>query len=43
MILKLKLSERIYKVPPILLKNIDPMKRSDKTTLARSRIGSFNN
>ncbi|CAD8147924.1 unnamed protein product [Paramecium pentaurelia] len=43
--LKHKQEQEINKsnhVPPIMLKNIDMMKRSDKTTLPRSRITSFN-
>ncbi|CAD8069337.1 unnamed protein product [Paramecium sonneborni] len=43
--LKYKQEQEIKKlnyVPPIMLKNIDLMKRSDKTTLPRSRITSFN-
>ncbi|CAD8062178.1 unnamed protein product [Paramecium sonneborni] len=34
--------KKFNNVPPIMLKNIDLMKRSDKTTLPRSRIASFN-
>ncbi|CAD8147853.1 unnamed protein product [Paramecium octaurelia] len=44
-VLKQKQQQEIMKlnhVPPIMLKNIDVMKRSDKTTLPRSRITSFN-
>ncbi|CAD8151219.1 unnamed protein product [Paramecium pentaurelia] len=44
-VLKHKQEQEIKKlnhVPPIMLKNIDVMKRSDKTTLPRSRITSFN-